>query len=1436
MQSDQQKRILGYFIEEAQEHLTTIEDSLMNLQQVVNDPEAMSEMFRAAHSVKGGAAMLGLHSIQHTAHKLEDYFKILREHPVTVDETLEQLFLQAFDALRELLDELQGPFGLTEETATATLNRVEPVFNQLQAHLSHLTQGAEAAPPVTVPSPPVAEPVKPPVQPVADSSYRLVFQTEVPDRLRVMLQLFKQPDSPQVRQELAAACSNLGQLGETFGLPQWVELLAIAQQAVSNTAQPLTALAPVVIKEIMAARDLVLNGQGSAIRPSDSLVALQPPVIEEAPVVPEEPEPAVLESAPVTLEEPPAPLEMASEVAPLEVSAPEEEVSEPMVPMTSGGDGVTVFDEESGTDFQELSDIFSDATALPTDWLEDTLEEDLPNLGLRGEAPFDEEISDFLNMTAAEELPEAEPSLEAILDEIEELSGKLGSAEVEEASLDDLTPPAIAKSAAEASEAPLTLDRPAEERAATEPAELSLDAFLAQFTEEAPPERAAFDEAVASLEDFLGELETTEAADLPPLEQDLEIPALSNVPEDVAEFLEEVPGLNDVLENLVVDSGVEEALAEFTTPPSVDDPWAETLSAFEAPAIAEPSLPEFTAAAAPEVPTEEIEPSTEAASMAELESLLGEPVSAAEAASVVESESLVEESVLSPKAESIAEPEGRVEESAPSPEAGSMAELEALVNDATASVSPESVLEELEGLIEQSTTPAETATFNELDQLLETATPSTPAFDDLEQLLDQASPAAPSPPPATPESATADDSFADLEKLIPQPAGSSSKAATPQRTGAGARGASLVEQTMRVPVRHLDTLSNLVGELVVNRNSLEDTQERLRQFLDNLLYQVQQLGEVGQQMQDLYERSLLESSLLGVTTARVANGQGERGTHATGVEFDALEMDRFTGFHTLSQEIIERIVRVREAADDIQYIVDEVEQVARQFRQVTTQVQEELSRSRMVPFREMSQRLPSAVRRVANTMGKQVELKIEGEDTLIDKGILEKLFDPMTHLINNAVYHGIELPEERRRLGKPEKGLIRVRAFYQGSQAIISVSDDGAGIDPERVKRKAIEKGLLKEADAPNLSRQEVYAFLFQSGFSTKDQADALAGRGVGMDVVRKNLEDIRGTINIDSTVGKGTTFTIRLPLTLSITKALCCIDNHCRIAFPIDGVEDMLDIPQERIQTLEDGQRVLSWGDRPLPVRKLGDLLKYSRNISRSNVYGGSTQDDGMVSIVVLRSGDDLVAMEVDQVIGEQEIVIKQLSGPVPKPVGVAGVTVQGDGRAMVIADVLEIIDLSLGRMDRDWRGFGHIVDVAESEEASEPLVLIIDDSITVRELLSMTFTRAGYRVEQARDGQDAWEKLRSGLPCDLVFCDIEMPRMDGLELLSRIQKDPKLNHLPIAMLTSRGADRHRKMAAQLGARAYFTKPYLEEQLLDAAARLLKGEVLVQQEPTPTP
>jgi len=332
---------------------------------------------------------------------------------------------------------------------------------------------------------------------------------------------------------------------------------------------------------------------------------------------------------------------------------------------------------------------------------------------------------------------------------------------------------------------------------------------------------------------------------------------------------------------------------------------------------------------------------------------------------------------------------------------------------------------------------------------------------------------------------------------------------------------------------------------------------------------------------------------------------------------------------------------------------------------------------------------------------------------------------------------------------------------------------------------------------------------------------------------VRTSLNEIRGVVNIDSSVGRGTTFTIRLPLTLSISKALSCISNRSRIAFPMDGVEDMLDVPRDRIQTNEEGQSCIQWRDQLLPFQPLSALLKHGRSLGRGSVYGGNQEED-IVSVVVLRSNaGSYMALQVDQVLGEQEIVIKQLEGPVPKPLGIAGATVLGDGRIMPIADVLELIDLSLGRIRREgssllWDKSGNEVPAEPAVVKTDPTVLIVDDSITVRELLSMTFAKIGFRVEQARDGQEAWEKLRSGLPCDIVFCDIEMPRMDGLELLSRLQKDPTLNHIPIAMLTSRGADRHRQMAVQLGAKGYFTKPYLEEALLDAAQRMLKGEVLV--------
>jgi len=686
-----------------------------------------------------------------------------------------------------------------------------------------------------------------------------------------------------------------------------------------------------------------------------------------------------------------------------------------------------------------------------------------------------------------------------------------------------------------------------------------------------------------------------------------------------------------------------------------------------------------------------------------------------------------------------------------------------------------------------------------------------------------------------------EDEFSDLEDLLKKAdisIGSNKTSSSTPRQSAQPKKTNVFEQTMKVPIKQLDSLNNLMGELVVNRNSLEQDQERLRQFLDNLLNQVQQLSDAGGRMQDLYERSLLETSLLaarqgvrhGSSSYSFSGGSGNNSGNnsSSDQDYDPLEMDRFTGFHLLSAEMLELIVRVRESASDIQFLVEETDQVARILRQVSTQMSEGLTKTRMLPFSHTAERFSTGLFRIKRKLKKEAKLVIEGRDVLIDKMIQEHLQDPMMHLINNAMTHGIESPEERKALGKEIEGTITVRSFVQGNQTVITVSDDGAGINSAKVKSKAIEKKLITPQEAAKLTKAEVYDFLFDAGFSTTDQVGELAGRGVGLDVVRTSLIDIRGTVTTESKLGQGTTFTIRLPLTLSISKALCCLSDHARIAFPMDGVEDMQDYLPNEIQTNPQGQKFVLWRDTYLPFQSLSEFLTYYRHISRSSVYGKQATET--VSIVILRSAGKLLAVQVDQVLGEQEIVIKQIQGPIPKPPGIAGATVLGDGRIMPIADVLELIDISEGNLRKEAGGHflrsGEITPIEEVK--SQPIVLIVDDSITVRELLSISFNKAGYQVEQAKNGLEAWEKLISGLPCDIIFCDVEMPQMDGLELLSNINSDEKLKEIPVAMLTSRGAEKHRKIAAELGASGYFTKPYLEEALLDGAQRMMDGEVLL--------
>jgi chemosensory pili system protein ChpA (sensor histidine kinase/response regulator) len=1740
MLSEQQQRIMGYFIEEAKDHLNTIEQGLVSLQATITDSDMVHEVFRAAHSVKGGAAMLGLDSIQHTAHRLEDYFKVLKECPqIQVDQKLETLFLQVYDTLHELVTQLQEPFGLSPDKAQEAMTQVEPVFAELSQHLSFLVNQAGGTPPddVDLAVPVAAEPAQSVNQLVAakeENALRFVFQTEVPARLREMLQLFKRPDTVDNRDQLQNLCRVLGQYGDQFQLLNWSTLLEVAQRAIGNPDNNYRTLAPLLIKDLKRSQEMILSGRVAEVAACDELLDLLPLQFsleesEEESVDDEIAIEADLADLLSTVSSETDSIDDSTAWGDLELELPELDSSELDeldldIPVTPNSDALDdwLFEEnlfegihpvEPQNDQQNdqlacstqaqkhlLSDdaaiAESDSESLTTeigersgpevgtaelDSLADLFETDVPNLDSTWsdeEVPqfFVEaspelsaveirEFQDLLNQDqtdSAAELTldeEEEEDLSGLLNAValqtnhhsttplstptssdlassqlqlalEEIANDLPSAlELLDSTSDDIavffvqpdteigSDPSEDRDCAEASStqdlddgfsdlnsSSLTLDESLDETLDEVDATDSVTELLKPIDDstsllsfefgaiesweddrsedtnnselenlfELAQESKSSDflcveslkdqgeRAIAPLEDHLN----LEAESLPQENEssllDLDLSMFSlNLGEtanenelDVNEILDEfLPNLVDYSDQLsliennfnlenYLSSEAHDSLAETlfenydnhenqplnssntveetiefsqllcedelntsnlnsklelnlnlssnsdltliaaidtinseevetinhqTTEQTTGELDSSDLLSFngieldeaelfedaaidgENPLLAHSSLEylEFDRADLQDSNVSSIETATEEI----YSSFADSDKRKSEQANISASKQDFETISTNSEVDSLAEEETSVASIVPIALDASedFSELECILeaesfaeigSSSSSSTVEEDVFSELEAMLENEPEPAQNSAltaddFADLEALLEGETSPSARLNSSFSLI------------ATTGSATSitdDREFGDLEALLQEADQKLSVGSSPTRNPSHPtahrppRRRVTGDQTMRVSVKHLDNLNNLVGEMVVNRNSLEQAQERLRQFLDNLLYQVQQLNDVGQRMRDLYERSLLESSLLSsrqnYSLSQHYGAPATSPNHVTGISFDALEMDRFTGFHTLSQEMIELIVRVRESASDIDFVVEESDQITRNFRQITTQLQEGLTRSRMVPFAQTADRLPRGVRDNAIKYGKQAELTIEGRDTLIDKMIVEQLYDPMTHLVNNAIAHGIETPAERIAAGKSAIGQITIRAFHQGNQTVISVSDDGAGINIDAVKAKAVAKGLISSVEAQQLSRLEIYDLLFHHGFSTADNVDDLRGRGVGLDVVRNNLSEIRGSISIDSAIGKGTTFTIRLPLTLSISKALCCISNRARIAFAMDGVEDMLDVPKDGVHIDEQGRSCIQWRDSLLPFQPLSDLLKYNRVLGRGSVYGGNQEDD-ILSIVVLRSSSNYLALQVDQVLGEQEIVIKQLEGPVPKPIGVAGATVLGDGRIMPIADVLELIDLSQGRIRREaspvlWETNGDLGAPDAATVKTDPTVLIVDDSITVRELLSMTFNKVGYRVEQARDGQEAWEKLRSGLPCDLVFCDIEMPRMDGLELLSRLQKDPNLCDIPIAMLTSRGADRHRQMAVQLGAKGYFTKPYLEEVLLDAAQRMLKGEILV--------
>ncbi|MEG4208649.1 hybrid sensor histidine kinase/response regulator [Microcoleus sp. S13_B4] len=637
--------------------------------------------------------------------------------------------------------------------------------------------------------------------------------------------------------------------------------------------------------------------------------------------------------------------------------------------------------------------------------------------------------------------------------------------------------------------------------------------------------------------------------------------------------------------------------------------------------------------------------------------------------------------------------------------------------------------------------------------------------------------------------------------------------------------------TIRVDLERLTELVNLVGELVINRTNLELQESELRGEVKRIRRSIVDLNQFGGQLREEYDRlSFAEwrggngNSGLGKLAAAetefpmIANGKSSP-THA---HFDILEMDRYTEFHSTAAEVIETAQAISHSATKLDTLAMKFERSTDQLRRITEQLRSRVMQLRVVSFSRAVDHLPRAIREMCLTYDKDVNLLLVGRDTKIDESLLDALRDPLIHLVRNAFDHGIEMPEVRKASGKPASGQIEIEARHQGGQTIITVADDGKGIDPEMIRRKIVTKGLATEEQAQEFSIAELYDFLFWPGFSTTEGVSDLSGRGVGLDVVRTNLRTVRGTVKVDSRLGKGTSFIIKLPLLLSITDALMVKTDHNKIAVPLDAVEEILHIKASEVH-IAGNQPMLWWREEFIRLVRMQDLLEYSVLPPDAPSPDPLTQEE--IPVLVLASTEGMLAVAVERLIGQQEIVVKPLPPPLSKPRGVLGTTILGDGRVVNILDVDDLVGQPV--VNSSIAAVSGKVQEMPSSPSQSPQILVVDDSYTIRQLLSLTLTRARYRVVQAKDGVDALEKLQNGLNCSLAIVDIEMPRMDGFELLRSIRSTERFAKIPVAMLTSRSGEKHRQMAMELGANQYFTKPYSEAQLLQAIPKLIHHSII---------
>ncbi|NDJ34080.1 MAG: response regulator [Chloroflexi bacterium] len=604
------------------------------------------------------------------------------------------------------------------------------------------------------------------------------------------------------------------------------------------------------------------------------------------------------------------------------------------------------------------------------------------------------------------------------------------------------------------------------------------------------------------------------------------------------------------------------------------------------------------------------------------------------------------------------------------------------------------------------------------------------------------------------------------------------------------------EAMLRLPLATVETLISRVGELIINQGAFGEELVALRTLLNDLGYTSQRLERLAANLDERIENESL--GLLKVTRDATPD-----------LMFDAIELDRYTALYQIARELEEIASDTSDISKHLGLFGQDFSSTLDRERRLTSDLQEGLVSTRLMAFSEIVPRLERIVQHTAQELGKAVDFTVTGADTRVDKTILDPLLEPLTHLLRNAVDHGIEPPDERINTGKSPRGTIQLNVVRDRGRIVLTLSDNGCGISPEAVRAKALKVGLI-EPDAV-LSDEETVDLIFADGFSIADRVTQTSGRGVGMSIVRRSIGNLQGTVRVKTAVGRGTTFILSIPVTLAIIRALFCISRGIAYAVPLEQIGAVLRLNTDLMASIDD-DGILRIGEERYIVKDLGEFTDPEQR------FGRRVAEDASRYGLVVDLGEYRSAVLVDRLTGIRDAVVKSLGNHLRRVHGVSGATIAGDGSVSLILDLIEIIEEP------------EQIDVLrpaprEVSHAQTMHVLVVDDSPSVRRVVSGFLESIGWQVTAARDGIEALELLERVNP-DAALVDIEMPRMNGYELLATIKETPGLSALPVVMLTSRSAAKHKQRAEALNVDGYLVKPYQEEQLVRELTRVVQRKV----------